>query len=1019
MNLTQFAIEHNRVTWTALLGILIMGIQAYFSLPRSEFPNFTARTAQILTYYPGANSETVVQKVTNPLVEQLHALPTVTAVDSETRAGLSNILVHVKSDSQNLETLWADLHRQVVKAAQTLPSGIIGPTVNEQFDKIFEMVLGLTGEGYSYTELKHIANEVRHQLLYLDLVAKVEIFGAQQTRIIVEYKIDKLAKMGLSPAQFIKILTDQTTMVTQASIINNQERLSIELKEDFQSVEALEQILLTLPNQQTVLLKDIAEVYRTYIKPFQSKVHISGKPGLVLAISMQKDGDILMLGEQVETLLKRLYQIYPIGVNFHPLSFQSQRVAQKITHFSLLLAQTVGVIAIVLLLILRINNGLLIFIPVLTLGILTLSIMQVLSWHLNPMSLTALMISLVLMVNYALIITESIKTRLRQGENPTSAAINGANSLKIPLLITTLIPIIAFLPIYFSGSEISEYITPFFQLLSLCLLGSWLLSLTLLPLLSVSLMDIQTQSQKFNNRFYYHYRQLLNFGLRFKLLILIMIMIGSAVVIYSLRYIPVKLAPDADDSFFAASFTLPQGSTIKSTEKVVEEIETFLYQLKVPNETHPQGFIRSWVSYIGDYGPHFLRQHQSSPPSPEQALLLIEVTNNNLIEEVIEKIEKFTFQAFPDLQMTLRPFTLGSSVATPIEIRLSGQEIGELFTVVEEVQRKLVNLPGIKNVKHDWGRRTKKLEIKLNPTHAQRMGISHQAVKETLQTISSCQSTPHSPEDTQIPLFTHTEIEKMQDIQALKNLAIYNASEQKLVPLKEIADFQINWENPKIIQHNRSYTVTLTAELHPLMTVAQIYQQLTPWLEAQQENWGRKAKYSWGGEVAMMHKIWDSVWQNSLLAGGAILLLLLGLFNSVRQSLLVFVSLALSSIGIIIGLWMMEITLNFVIGIASMILMTIVTLYTVLLIKQIQFEQQVKQQDLSTALIEATQKKWLPIGLSILTMILSLLPLALQGGKMWSSMVIALMVGLLFTVILIFGVIPLLYALLRKEYKNS
>ena len=570
MDLTRFALEKRVVTGVAVVVLLLVGLQSFFALPRSEDPGFVIRVALVTTYFPGASPERVEQLVTDKLEKAIQEIPELDFISSQSKTGVSIIYVNVLERYKEMRPIWDDLRRKVEKASRELPQGVAGPFVNDEFGDVFGILLGLTGEGYDYAELKEVADQVRDQLLRLEDVAKVEISGAQEERVFVEYHNARLAELGLSPGQLRSILESRNIIIPGGSVIVGPERIALEPSGNFESVEDLSRAIISLPGrQELVSLGDVARITRGYIDPPDAKMFTNGIPSLGLAISLREGGDISRLGVEVDALLSRLRSAYPIGVDLEVLNFQPRTVDGKVRDFVVNLLEAVGIVMLVMLLMLGLRTGLVVASLIPTTMVLSFLVMSVFDIGLNQMSLASLIIALGMLVDNAIVMSESIMVQMAAGRPRTEAALRSARELRIPLLTSSLTTAAAFLPIYLAKSATGEYTAPLFKVVTITLLCSWLLALTVTPLLAVTFLKVKPNPRetRYDSRFYRRYRSLLLAGLRRPWLALAGVVALLAVAIMGMGRLPFVFFPPSDKSTFTVALEMPLGTSIERTER--------------------------------------------------------------------------------------------------------------------------------------------------------------------------------------------------------------------------------------------------------------------------------------------------------------------------------------------------------------------------------------------------------------------------------------------------------------------
>ena len=579
MNLTRAAIEKNRVTIAVLVVILLSGIMSFFNMERAEDPGFIIRIAVVVTYFPGASPTRVEQLVTDKIEKAVQQMPELKFVSSESKNGISIVYVTIRGEYREMRPIWDSLRRKVTDVSRELPEGVIGPFVNDEFGDVFGTIVGITGDGFDYAELKQVADEVRDELLLVTDVAKVDIYGDQEERIFVEYNNARLSELGLSPVQLQQILSSRNIIIPGGSIDTADERISLEPSGNFLKLEDVKRALVSLPGRaELIALQDIAHIERGYVDPPQTKLRVNGEPALALAISMREGGNILDLGRQVKQTVARVESEYPIGIDFTFVQFQAEPVNKKVNEFIGTLLQAIAVVVIVMLVSLGIRTGFVVASLIPMAIVMALMIMGFFDLGLNQMSLASLMIALGMLVDNAIVMSESIMVQMGEGKSATDAAIDSAAELRVPLLISSLTTIAAFLPIYLAESDTGEYTAPLFKVVTITLLSSWILSLTMVPMLCVRFLKVGKRQPEtaYEGGFFDWYRRLLLLALKHRAASVGVVVLVFILALKAFALVPVMFFPENDRPTFLAELRLPAGSSLEKTDQVVAGIEAFL-----------------------------------------------------------------------------------------------------------------------------------------------------------------------------------------------------------------------------------------------------------------------------------------------------------------------------------------------------------------------------------------------------------------------------------------------------------
>ena len=710
MNVTRFAIENNRITAVALLVILVAGISAYSNMPRNEDPGFVIRTALVQTFFPGASPERVEQLVTDKLEKVIQEIPELDAVRSESKTGASIIWIDILERYKNMRPIWDNLRRKVEKATPELPEGIQGPYVNDEFGDVFGILITLIGDGFSYSDLKDVADDVRDELLRLGDVAKVEITGYQEERVFVEYNNARLSELGISPIQLQQMLETTNIIIPGGDITTADEKIVLEPSGNFESFDEIRRTVINIPGTKEMLyLEDVVDLKRGYIDPPKTMMRASGEPALGLAVSMREGGNILDLGEQVKQVIKRSQSLFPIGIEFDMIQYQPGAVEKKIDDFVGNLIQAVVIVAGVMLLTLGLRTGLVVASLIPMAMVMNFMVMAFFHIGLDQMSLAALIIALGLLVDNAIVMSESTMVQMAAGKPAIDAAIDSANELKIPLLTSSLTTAAAFLPIYLAESNAGEYTAPIFKVVTITLLCSWILALTMIPLFCVYFLKVKVQNTEevFDSPYYVRYRKALLGMLQHSWITMAVVVGVFTISLMSFSLIPAIFFPPNDRPTFTAEIELPTGTPIERTALVMKTIEDFIKEQLLVNEERTRG-VTNWGTYIGQGAPRFILPYAPEQARPEYAYVLMNATSREIFDTLIPQLEEFCNNNFPDIKATIRPLDLGPPAWPPIEVRVSGRDTDVLFDLVDQIKEKLGSIPGTRLIDDDWGARSKK-----------------------------------------------------------------------------------------------------------------------------------------------------------------------------------------------------------------------------------------------------------------------------------------------------------------------
>lgn len=1016
MNITRLALENNRTAWVIFAALLFFGISAFNQMPKDYDPGFIIRTAQVITYFPGASPQRVEELVTDKIEKVAQQIPELDFVTSTSKTGVSIVGVNIKESYKDMRPIWDNLRRKIQSIEKDLPSGAQPPIVNDEFGDVFGIVIGLTAEGYSYREMEEVAEQVRDEFLRLPEAAKVDIYGTQEQRVFIEFENTRLASLGLSANQLKDQLASRNIVNPGGSLYIDDETLALEPSGNFESVEDIAQTIINIPgSDQVISLADIAKVYRDYVDPAKTKVRVGSESGLTLAISMRAGGNNLALGEQVLESIRYLESVYPIGIDFKLLSFLPHEVEQKVSDFVSNLVQAILVVTVVMLFSLGLRTGLIVasLIPMsMVFGLLVMSFFDI---SIDQISLAALIIALGMLVDNGIVMSENIIVQMEKGKRAIDAAVDSANELKVPLLVSSLTTGAAFLPIFLAESSTGEYTASLFKVVTITLLCSWLLAMTMIPMLCVyfTKVAIKQNTEQYTGFIYSFYRNILYTLLKFRWLTVMGCLGMLFLAIQGLKVIPNVFFPPSDRNYFKIELELPVGTRLQTTEALVSDMEQYLgAQLQVTSE-QDKG-VTEWVSYIGNGGPRFLLTHTPEPTSSNYALMIVSVTSYHIIDEVMSKIENYALSRHPDLLLKLRKIENGAPIANPVEFRISGSDTNVVMAIVAQLKNKMRDTAGLKSISDDWGLPIKKLQIDINQTRARRAGVSSKDIATSLQTgLSGLELTQYREGDDIIPVTLRSIAADRQDIGKLEAMVVYSQSSGNSVPLKQVADIKVVWENAQIFRRDRLKSVVVGAQVEGI-TASEGVAAIIPWLNEQKKQWPLGYDYEIGGEAESSGKANQSIAEKLPIAVLIIVILLIGQFNSIRKSAMVLATIPLGFIGVVAGLIIGQSFFGFMTLLGVISLAGIVINNAIVLLERIKIELDSQLTSPVDAIVNAAQARMRPILLTTTTTVLGLVPLYLGGGEMWEPMALSIMGGLLFSTLLTLGVIPVLYALLFR-----
>ena len=583
MNLARFSIDKNRITFMVLATIVLLGITTYSSLSRDSMPPYTVRVASVVSSFPGASPERVEQLVSDKIEKVAQELPELKEVSSTSRTGLSIVMVTLKDEvpKEKMQAVWDRLRRKL-NSLRGLPQGV-QPNLNDDgVGDVYGIVVGLMSDGFSYAEMKEYADDIKDDLIKLPDAAKVEIGGEQEERVFVEFDNARLREYGLSASRLQQSISATNILNSGGQVNVGDERIILEPTGNFDSVEAIREMLISVGNNgntQLVKLGDITTVTKGYIDPPTQKVRVNGMDAISLHVNLKENANVIFLGEAVNEVVAQWQKRLPVGLELTRISSLDTYIDDKVQNFLVNLLQSIGIVLLVMLIFLGIRTGLVIasLIPIVT--IMTLMIMGMMNIGLNQVTLAALIMALGMLVDNAIVVAETIMVKMEQGIKAKKAAIEAFSELWMPLLISTLTTSAAFLAFYLSPTTMGDIVGPIFVVITIALMSSWIIALTVITMFCYLFLRVKPKGEekpslvdRIISTLKGYYKGLILVALRHKWKVIIGIFVAFFASIYGFGYIPFVFFPDSDRNMITVDINLPEGNKIERTSEVVQKV---------------------------------------------------------------------------------------------------------------------------------------------------------------------------------------------------------------------------------------------------------------------------------------------------------------------------------------------------------------------------------------------------------------------------------------------------------------
>ena len=819
LNLAEWAIKHKPVVYFFIFFILLGGLWSYFHLGRSEDPDFTIRQAVVSAAWPGATAEQITEQVTDPLEKKLQDTKGLDYLKSFTHDGKTVIYVNLKDSvkKEDIQTRWHEVRNLVNDEKAALPAGVYGPYVNDRFDDVYGSIYAVTGDGFSYEEKRKSAEMLRRRLAAVEDVQKVELLGVQEQNMYIEMDQNKLAAFGMNPSDVFRILQQQSAMMPAGTIHTSSRNVAIRVDGLLGSVEALENIPIHV-GERSFHLGDVAKVTQTYTTPESSLFYFNGKPAIGIAVSMRVGGNNLTLGDNLNREIERSKADLPAGMDIGLVADQPKVVNESIHDFTESLLEAIVIVMAASFLSLGLWSGIVLALCIPVVVCATFLFMKWQGIDLHIVSLGALIVSLGLLVDDAIIVIEMMQVKLEEGMDRLSAAEAAYKSCAKPMLAGTLITAAGFIPVGMAEGQTSEYCAALFWVIAAALLLSWVASIFVSPVLGYKFIQVKTKEEKekearekgkswkssIGDKAYRIFYKLIALCIHFKKTVIV----GTAgLFCLTLAMIPLvnqEFFPDSVRPEIILDVNLPSGASIQETKRVMNGIADTLYG---------DERVSSFSTYIGDTAPRFILLFDPKAPEDGHGQMIIVATDQKSRDALRKEIMDTVTEKYPDAQAHTRLITTGPPSEYPVMFRLSGESIDETVKLASEALSIMKQNPNITNASLDWPQETPTLKLKINQDKVRELGIDNYAVSQDLYVKLSGYKVAESYQGDQlIPISFKLEGDNVARLASLDSLPVH-VGNGRYVPLGEFADLSYENETSTIWRRDLKPTITLRADV--------------------------------------------------------------------------------------------------------------------------------------------------------------------------------------------------------------
>ena len=1016
MNSAELAIQKKTVTLVLCAVIIGGGILAYENLGRLEDPEFTIKSAVVTTAYPGATPMEVAQEVTDEIEIAIQQLPQLKRVTSISKAGLSIITVEIKDnyDERTLPQVWDELRRKVRDVQSKLPPGVLSPIVNDDFGDVYGILLAVTGEGYTYEELKEYVEFLRRELLLVKDVSKIELWGLQEEAVFVEISRSRMAQLGIGLDAIYSTLEEQNLVAPAGSVKVGPEYLRINPTGSFASVKDIADLQIRDPSSDRLIyLGDVATITRGYVTPPNTILRYNGKTALSIRVSIVPGGNVVKLGKAVKKRLAELESQTPVGMELGIINFQSDDVSKAVNGFIVNFLEAIAIVVVVLLIFMGIRSGLLIG-AVLALTVLgTFIVMNILGINLQRVSLGALIIALGMLVDNAIVVTEGLLIRIQASMDRVKAAQEVVGQSLMPLLGATIIAVLAFAAIGVSEDTTGEYLGSLFQVMCISLMLSWLIAITVTPLFCTMFLKgskdgtWSIQKDPYQGIIFLVYRKFLHLSIRRRWIMVVVMGVLLGAAIYGFGLLKDSFFPESIRPQFKLHYWLPAGTDIRQTSQDLAEIEQHLLTDKR---------VTSTASYIGAGATRFMLVFDPETSMDKgYGLMLISVRDYRDIESMIPDLMQYLTENFPDAQPIIEKFEFGPPGGA-VEVRLSGPNPVVLRQLSNQAQTIMRAEPNTYAVRDDWRQKVKVIRPLYSETQARLAGISRSVLNSAIEmSFTGSRIGVYREGDKLLPIIARQPEPERVDVNNIHDLQIWSPVTRKTVPVYQIVSaFETEWEDSLVHRRNRKLTITASCEPVFGVLASTVFGNVKSKIEAIDLPVGYELV--WGGEYEDSMEAQEKLSRSMPVTLIIMVLIVIMLFNNLRQSLIIWLTVPLAIIGVTLGLLSFDLPFDFMALLGFISLVGMLIKNSIVLIDEI--NREIKKGKMSFhAIIDSAISRMRPVTMTAITTVLGMTPL-LQD-IFFRSMAVTIMFGLSFATLLTLIVVPILYAIFfRVRYEK-
>lgn len=1001
LNLAEWAIRHKQIVYFFIIAIITGGLWSYFHLGRSEDPDFTIRQAVVTAAWPGASAQQITQQVTDPLEKKLQDTKGLDYIKSFTHDGKTVIYVNLKDSvpKEEMQTRWHEIRNLVNDEWGSLPSGVMGPYINDRFDDVYGSIYAVTGDGFSYEEKRKYAENIRRRLTGVEDVQKVELLGVQKQEIYVEVDQNKLASFGMRPSDVFAMLQQQGAMMPAGMIHTDSRNVAIRVEGLLDTVESLKELPIHV-GERSFHLGDVASVTQMYADPETSLMYFNGKPAVGIAVSMAPGGNNLVLGKNLEKEIEKEKSELPAGLDIEQVADQPSVVNDSIHEFTKSLLEAIVIVMAASFLSLGFWSGIVLALCIPVVVCASFIYMKWQGIDLHIVSLGTLIVSLGLLVDDAIIVIEMMQVKLEEGMDRLAAAQAAYKGCAKPMLAGTLITAAGFIPVGFAAGQTAEYVGAFFWVIASTLLLSWVASIFVSPVLGYRFIRVKAGEKKsaFADRAYRLFYKAIAWCIRFKKTVIIGTAAIFAGTVALIPFVNQEFFPDSVRPEIILDVNLPSGASIKETKEVMAGIADNLYG---------DDRVSSFSTYVGDSAPRFILLFDPLAPEDSHGQMILVARDSKVRDSLRDDTLAFIAEQYPDARAHARLITTGPPAEYPIMLRLSGKNVEDTVKFAKEAAALVSQYPGMKNVSMDWPEETPVVRLKIDQDKVRKLGGDNYSISRDLYVKLSGYKVAESYQGNQlVPISFRLEGSNAARLADLSSLPVHVGS-GRYVPLGEIADISYENETSTIWRRDLHPTITIRGETGGDKTADSVVNELYDrTLKEFREHLPDGYTLEKDGAIENSEKSVQYLAAPVPIMIFLILMILMFELDKIPLMVIAGITGPLGLIGAILSLFLTRQPMGFVSIVGMLALSGMVVRNSIILLDQIR-QHLADGKKPYDAVIESAALRFRPIMLSSVTDVLGFVPLI--PSPFWRPLAVSFIGGLLLATAIGLLVVPALY----------